>query len=129
MNIIDTKITFKVSMDSEAKKNEEFEEVEFLLSFPDTCKDQLVADAVAHQKVKWQQQIRSNWSKFVENGVPEKIEYGQPLFGGRRSSPRPPTQDEMQTYMAKAIANLNPAGIAEFARTGRLPTEKEFLKS
>lgn len=119
------KVEFKVAMDNEAKKSGEIETVKFILEVDkEKDLDGLVKDAIAHSVVKWQGQIRSNWDKFLENGVPEKVRYGQTLFGGgRRVTVRPPTEEEVASFMAAQIGRLTPAGITVLASTGRLPDE------
>jgi hypothetical protein len=114
-------VEFTVAMDKEAKENGDVKKVKFTLTFPESCEDQLQTDAIAHQVVKWQSQIRSNWDKFLENGVPETITYGSPLYGSRRGAVRPPTEAEMADYAAKRIASLTPEQLQEFIKTGRFP--------
>lgn len=122
MNFTAQKITFDIARDMEAKKNKEIDRVKFTLEFPDGCENLVVADAIAHQVVKWQQQIRSNWTEFKENGVPEKVEYGQPLFASRRRVVvKPATEEDVNNY----ISQLNEAGLAELVKSGKMPIKSE----
>ena len=120
-------VTFEVAMDIEAKKAKDTHKVKFVLDIPDEAHDQILADAVAHQIVKFQQQIRSNWDTFIQAGVPERVTYGQPLYG-RRTPVRPPTEAEVAAVISKKIAQLTPEGIAEFAATGKIPEDPKFYK-
>ena len=88
-------ITFDVAMDKEQKELKNVETVSLTINFPETCMEQLQKDAVAHMKVKFQSQIRSHWTKFIENGVPAEVTYGTALFGGTRTTVRAPTTAEV----------------------------------
>jgi hypothetical protein len=120
-------VTFEVAMDAEQKKLGNVEKVKFVLEFPEGCEDQVQSDAVAHQIVKFQQQIRSNWDSFIKDGVPERVTYGQPLYG-RRTATRPPTQAEIEAVMMQKISQLTPEGLQVLASTGKMPEGEEYYK-
>lgn len=115
------KVSFKVAMDAEQKKLKNFEKVEFTVVFPEGIEEQVQSDALAHQVVKYQSQIRSNWDTFLEKGVPKEITYGNPLYGTRRGGVRAPTDAEIENYMGKKIAALTPEQLQEFVKTGNFP--------
>lgn len=114
-------LKFNVSRDNEAKKAKEFEEVEIKVLFPEGCENQVYSDALAHMTVKLQQQIRSNWSQFVENGVPEEIKYGDPLYASRRTITRAPTEADINAH----IGQLNEAGLQHLVSSGQMPIKSQ----
>lgn len=120
-------VTFEVAMDMEAKKAGDTRKVKFVLDIPEDAHDQILADAVAHQIVKFQQQIRSNWDAFISSGLPERITYGAALFG-RKVASRPPTEAEIQAAMAAKIATLTPEGLQVLISTGKMPEGEEYYK-
>lgn len=120
-------VTFEVAMDMEAKKAKDTHKVKFVLDIPEDSHEQVLADAVAHQIVKFQQQIRSNWDSFIKDGVPERVAYGQPLYK-RKVASRPPTEAEIESVLMKKIAQLTPEGLQMLATTGKLPEGDEYYK-
>lgn len=120
-----TTVKFKVAMDAEQAKLENYEEVVLEVEFPEDCEAQLKADALKTQIIRWQGQIRKNWTKFLEDGLKEKIVYGQPLYETRTRGVvvRKPTEEEVQNYMAEQISKLTPQGVNILVQTGNLPSK------
>jgi len=90
-------ITFNVSKDADAKKAGDVHEVEFEIIF-DLVDDELIhKHAVANMVVAWQNQIRSNWEKFIADGLPDSITFGVPLYESRRAAPM--TEDNILRFI------------------------------
>ena len=95
---------FNVSMNAEAKKDGEVTEVILDVSFEGVSEDDIRKHAMANMKVHWQAQIRNNWDKFIEDGVPETVIFGVPLY---ESAGRKPLTPE------SAIALLKGTGMSQ----------------
>ena len=115
--------TFKVAMDKEQAELENHREVTLTVNFPEDCQDQLVADAMKSQIIKWQGQIRKNWGKFEADGTPEEITYGQALYESRRGViVRKPTDEDVENFI---IGKLTQEGIMYLATEGKMPPKED----
>jgi hypothetical protein len=113
-------VEFNVAMNNDEKKAGNVETVKFALIFPEGCEDQVQADAVAHAVVKFQSQIRSNWDKFVKDGVPEEVTYGDALYTKTRT--RKPTEADIISY----VQQLTQEGLMWMATNGKVPSKDEY---
>lgn len=118
--------TFKVAMDKEQAELENHREVKLVVNFPEDCLETLVADAMKSQVIKWQGQIRKNWSKFEKDGTPDEITYGEALYESRKGRVivRKPTEEEVEDFMTAKIAKLSKLGIEYLVKTGSLPSDE-----
>lgn len=112
-------VQFDVAMNQEEKKAGNVKRVKFTVVFPEGCEDQVQADALAHQVVKFQAQIRSNWDKFVEGGTPSEVTYGDALY--TKSRTRKPTEADIISY----VQQLTQEGLMYLAKEGKIPTREE----
>lgn len=112
-------VQFDVAMNLEEKKAGNVKRVKFTVVFPEGCEDQVQQDALAHQIVKFQAQIRSNWDKFQEGGVPEEVTYGDALYAKSRT--RKPTEADIISYVKK----LTQEGLMYLATEGKIPSREE----
>lgn len=108
-----------------AEKEDKGETIEFICNVDSELHfDDLLADAMRSQVIKWQGQIRNNWDKFMspDYEIPLTLDYGEALFEGKRGGKRAPTKEEIQASAAQIIAQMTPEEIQEFVKTGEFPS-------
>jgi hypothetical protein len=83
---------FTVAMNAEEKKAGNTHEVVIDIDFDNADEDTIRKAALANYTVGLQAQIRNNWDKFLEDGTPETMVFGDTLYEGKRT--RVMTPDE-----------------------------------
>lgn len=115
-------VTFKVAMDNEAAKAKQHEEVNMLVDITDDVMNDVYDAAVKSYVIGMQGQIRNNWDKFLSDGTPGRIVFGQPLYAKKAKVVKVQmTQEEIMSEASKFISQMNQAEIMEFAQTGKFP--------
>lgn len=74
---------FTVAMNAEEKKEGNVSEVIIDIDFDNADTDTIHKAALANFTVGLQAQIRNNWDKFLENGTPETMVFGDTLYEGK----------------------------------------------
>lgn len=92
-------VEFKVAMDEEQRKAKNIHNVKFECSFDGADMDMVKRLAIQQQVVRWQQQIRANWNKFLSDGLPSTIAFGVPLYEGKRSGATPMTAERAEEFL------------------------------
>ena len=73
-------IEFKVAMDSEQAKLKNHHTILVDVSFEGVDEKVVQEMAMKAQIVAWQSQIRANWDKFLTDGLPSTITFGEALY-------------------------------------------------
>ncbi len=92
-------IKFTIAMNNEEKKAKNTKEVIMNVNFDGVDPALIQKHALANMKVHWQAQLRNNWDKFIEDGTPDTITFGEPLY---ESAGRKPLTPEAAVVLLKA---------------------------
>jgi len=79
------KTTFRVAMDNEQKAIKNRYKVTIDVDFTGVPTEVIEKHAIANMKVHWQSQIRNNWDKFIKEGVPAKMTFGDAIYTSTKS--------------------------------------------
>lgn len=94
-------VQFKVAMDNEQKKAGNTRDVKFECSFDGVNMDDVKRLAIQQQIVRWQAQIRNNWDKFISDGLPRVVTFGNPLYESARGA-APMTPERAEEFLMNA---------------------------
>lgn len=108
------KMTFKVSLDQEARDAGEAIEVTTTILLDDSEVEACILRGLKNRIIAWQANIKANWSLFEDKGFPEKLNFSDLPYASSRVRTRPMTMDEMIEHVkslpedekADFIANL-----------------------
>jgi len=93
------KVEFKVSMCEEDRKAGKTKKVEFDVDFTGVSQDTLRTLAISCQVIRWQAQIKSHWTEFLEGKLPKVVQFGAPLFSGMKGAPAPMTTEKATEFL------------------------------
>ena len=93
------KVEFKVSMCEDDRKAGKTKKVEFEVDFAGVSQDTLRTLAISCQVVRWQAQIKSHWTEFLEGKLPKVVTFGAPLFSGMKGAPAPMTTEKATEFL------------------------------
>src|SRR3990167_9348648 len=93
------KVEFKVSMCEDDRKAGKTKKVEFEVDFTGVSQDTLRTLAISCQVIRWQAQIKSHWTEFLEGKLPKVVQFGAPLFSGMKGAPAPMTTERATEFL------------------------------
>ena len=105
MELKNTVVKFKVAMDNEQAKAKNHTSVEFTCTFEGADEAKVVEMALKAQVVAWQSQIRSNWDRFISEGLPKTVTFGEALY---ESSKGKVTVEKATDTLKKQLSTMSP---------------------
>ena len=120
--MMNQKVEFKVAMDAEQAKLKNHKLIKTTVELPPEVTELVYKAAMKSYVIDLQNQIRTNWDKYLEDGVPESVVFGQALYAKRsKVTVRQPTQEEIDKSAAAKFSKMTAEQIEEFVKTGKFP--------
>lgn len=123
-------IKFKVAMDAEQAKAGKHKEVVLKVDMSKVSRDTLETMACSAQVVRWQGEIRSHWTDFLEGKMPTQVEFGKPLFseGRTRTIVKEVTEDDVKKYLEKMTPAQKLQKTIEMMEDAGMPIPDELMQ-
>lgn len=105
-------MTFKVSLNEEARADGEAVEVTTIILLDDTEVEACILRGLKNRIIAWQANIKANWEKFEADGFPESLNFSDLPYASSRVRTRSMTQEEMADF----INNMEPEDKAAYLK-------------